>query len=126
MTINVFIDTNIYLSLYDFSDNGLSELEKVLEYIIKKKLKIYITQQIINEFWRNRESRIKEGLAEFKKFSAKNSFSNLEKNHEKFAELKKSLKGFIDIHNDILKDVENKAQNLELPVDILIKKLFES
>lgn len=122
--INVFIDTNIFLSLYDFSTDTLSSLEELVIYLKNDKVKIYLTEQVVNEFWRNRENKIKQGIDEFKKFTAKTKFSNLEKSHEKFEELNTALNSFKIIHSDILSNLEEKTSSQQLPADILISELF--
>lgn len=48
--VSIFIDTNIYLNFYHFSDDELEELKKLSVAIKKKDIKLYITRQVINEF----------------------------------------------------------------------------
>lgn len=65
--INLFIDTNILLDFYRFSNADLDTLGKLEDLIIKaRKIKLYVTQQQVDEFYRNRDKVIKEYIGSFK------------------------------------------------------------
>ena len=53
--IYVFIDSNIYLNFYDFAVEDLKELEKMKTAIGNGTMALFVTQQVVDEVWRNRE-----------------------------------------------------------------------
>ena len=59
---NVFIDTNVLLHFYSFTSEHLNKLENIIELIKNNKIKLYLTQQIIDEFNRNRERNLFDTL----------------------------------------------------------------
>lgn len=61
---NLFIDTNIWLSLYDFTSNDLGEFLKLSEHI-GKSIKLIIPKQIHHEIIRNRENKLKSSMKQF-------------------------------------------------------------
>lgn len=61
---NLFIDTNIWLSLYDFTSNDLGEFLKLKEHI-GDSVKLIIPKQIHHEIIRNRENKLKSSMKQF-------------------------------------------------------------
>ena len=62
--IHLFIDTNIWLSLYHFSDDDLAEFEKLKDHL-NTSITLYFTEQVKEEITRNREAKIKDALKTF-------------------------------------------------------------
>jgi len=58
--MNLFIDTNRYLTLYGLPLKELKELETLIELIQDKKITLWLPEQVKNEFYRNREERLLE------------------------------------------------------------------
>ena len=50
MAIHLFIDTNVYLKFYHYSNDDLEELNKLLVLLDNEKLELYLPEQVINEF----------------------------------------------------------------------------
>ena len=122
--INVFIDTNIYLGLYHLSKDDIVELKKLLRYIEKNNLNLYLTDQVKDEYLRNREKIVKTALDELRESKLQLKYPNLCHRYNEYKKLndlgrkyKKELKSLIEI---IEADVEKK----QLEADILIKSLF--
>src|SRR3989344_5358852 len=68
-----FIDTNILLAVYSYSDGDPIRLNRILELINSGKLKLFLTEQIIDEFYRNRENKLSVTLKDIEAIS-NNSF----------------------------------------------------
>src|SRR5205085_12191954 len=60
--LNLFIDTNIFLNLYAFSKDDLKKWDLLISHIKDKKINLIITDQVINEFNRNRENKLSSTL----------------------------------------------------------------
>lgn len=69
--IHLFIDTNIFLNFYKFSKDQLNKLEELVSLIKAKKVKLYLTEQILDEFNRNREKSFKFTIDHIDNFSTK-------------------------------------------------------
>lgn len=52
----VFIDTNVWLSLYHFTNDDLSQFEKLKD-MLGESINLIIPQQVYNEIIRNREAK---------------------------------------------------------------------
>ena len=64
---NLFIDANVWLSLFHFSSDDLEQFSK-LQALIGTDIVLYIPEQISHEVYRNRENKIKDALDKFEKF----------------------------------------------------------
>ena len=60
--LHVFIDTNILLRFYAYSDDALAEVEKLSALVKAKKINLLITEQIVDEHARNRDSILAESM----------------------------------------------------------------
>ncbi len=120
---NLFIDSNIWLSLYHFTNDDLAQFGKLKE-LNGRDIKLFIPQQVYDEVQRNREAKLKDALKsfdvqkisypvfckeyeEYKQFSA--DFSALERRYKLWK-------------NRIDEDIQNKC----LPADKTISDFFET
>ena len=92
--MNLFIDSSVYLSFYHFSSDDLEQLKKLVVAIRSGKIKLLFTTQVIDEFNRNRESKITDAL---KKFIEQNPSSSFPQFIEGFAQ-RHFIKGFVKKH----------------------------
>lgn len=64
--MNLFIDTNIYLTFFHFSSDDLEELKKLIVVIKEGQINLILPDQVIDEFKRNREVKIADALKDLK------------------------------------------------------------
>jgi predicted nucleic acid-binding protein len=123
MQIHVFIDTNVFLSFFAYTNDDIEELKKLVGLIKNKKIALYLTEQVCSEFNRNRESKILQALEEFGKISMPGlprlmaHYPNVDKYHKAV----KSLKTF---HNNLIEHTKKDALAEELPADKLFSALI--
>lgn len=58
---NLFIDSNIWLSLYHFTSDDLTQFEKLKDFL-DKDIRLWIPHQVYDEVLRNREAMQREEL----------------------------------------------------------------
>ena len=61
----LFIDTNVYLSFYHYSKDDLDELHKLSALVERNEIQLLLPQQVIDEFWRNHESKLHDAISKF-------------------------------------------------------------
>lgn len=61
---NLFIDSNIWLSLYHFTNDDLSQFEK-LRKMLDDDIKLWIPVQVRDEVVRNREAKLQDTFKSF-------------------------------------------------------------
>jgi hypothetical protein len=120
---NVFLDTNIYLNFYHFTDEDLEELKK-LSVIVNKEVRLYMTDQVYNEFKRNRENKIGAALRDFGKQIIPNQFPQICKGYPEYKELRESVKNFVIAKQKITQKLRSDVEENQLAADQIIESLF--
>ena len=89
--MNLFIDTNIFLDFYHLSGADIAELHKLTELLKSGDLKLFITDQLSDEFKRNRDNKIKDAMNAFNKPKLSINFPAFWKLYPEYTELKSML-----------------------------------
>jgi predicted nucleic acid-binding protein len=122
--MQLFIDTNILLSFYSLNQEDLSELSKLVEAIEHQQITLLLTEQLIDEFNRNREQRIEGATKSLRAQTFNPQFPQLCEDYPEIELLRGSLKQYEQAHvaltERILVDI--KAKNLK--ADLIIQSLF--
>jgi len=113
--MHVFIDTNILLNFFHFAKDELDALLKVFASHEGGAAKVYLTQQVCDEFHRNRENKIKDAMKRFKdiKFSAQ--IPSFMKGYEEYEGIR-NLSGKLQV---LVKSISEKVD-----ADVLAKRLL--
>lgn len=126
MSLNIFIDANIFLNFYAYSDDDVKQINKLINLINTNELKLYINTHVVDEFFRCRETKISDVL---KKFEKNIDFPNLPllmghySESQKFQELKKEIN---KIQNSLTREAYKDASNQAFPADELFKNIIDS
>jgi predicted nucleic acid-binding protein len=124
--MQLFIDTNILLSFYSLNQEDLAELNKLIEAIDRQQITLLLTEQLIDEFNRNREQRIDGAIKSLRTQTFNPQFPQLSEDYPEVELLRESLKQYERIHvaliNKITADI--KAKNLK--ADRIVRSLFSS
>lgn len=127
MTKWVFIDSNIYLSLYRISSDDVKELQKLSHAVSAKEIRLILPDQVKDEFWRNRfqviDSAIRDSESNCK---IPTSFPKSFTGRAKHEAVLKSCRELIRQIDDLTKEVRKAAVDNELAADLLISELFDS
>lgn len=117
----IFIDTNVFLGLYQENKNNL---DKIFDEISKLKLSIVFVDQIFDEFLRNRDKVLTKQIRDVgKKNIPKLHVTSLIKSLDEFSELKKSSDEFNEKHSNLIKKLTEIKDNLN--EDIVYTKFYE-
>ncbi len=122
--MQLFIDTNILLSFYSLNQEDLAELTKLIDAIERQQITLLLTDQIIDEFNRNREQRIEGAIKSLRTQTFNPQFPQLCEDYPEIEHLREALKHYEREHGGltakILADI--KAKNLKS--DRIIQSLF--
>lgn len=122
--MNIFIDTNIFLAFYHFANDDLVELNKLIILLKQRKVVLWLPQQVVSEFERNRETKISDALKKLGEQKLTSQFPLFCKAYEEYDELrvfqKEYDKKFTALRNRINQDVADK----KLKADEIINTLF--
>lgn len=118
---NVFIDTNIWLSLYHFTNDDLSQFEK-LKKMIGDSINLIVPQQVYDEIIRNREVKILDALNNFK--INRPSYPTFCKGYEEFEKLNSDISSVVNRFEAFKKKIKSQIKTKELPADKILHIFF--
>ena len=117
----VYIDSNIWLDLYHFSNNDLEEFKKFKD----SQVKIFLPEQTMNEVYRNRVIKINDARKQFEKISFNYNIPNVYKEFDEYKEKFYDLNNLLDkTFSEWKEKVSKSIVNEELLADIIISDLF--
>ena len=122
--MKIFIDTSIYLQFYHFSQDNVEELKKINRLLDAKKLSLIINDNLVNEYNRNRENKIKDSLQKFRDHKFSISIPKLCSGYQEIIEIEESLKKASEKHNDLIEKLEKDIENKTLEADKLIVSMI--
>lgn len=120
----VFIDTNILLDFYSFTSDDLEEIKKFIALVESKAVTIVVTDQVWNEFNRNREAKIISALKRFKETNLSLSVPYYCKGFKEFEELQKLLGDARKKYSELVQKAEVEARNYNTEADHVMNHLF--
>jgi rRNA-processing protein FCF1 len=124
--MQLFIDTNILLSFYALNQEDLGELRKLADRVMNKEVTLLITEQIIDEFYRNREQRIEGSLKSFYGQTFNPQLPQICENYPAEAErLRNALKEYEQAHSVMVARVAIDIKTKNLQTDQIIHSFFE-
>ena len=123
--MNLFIDTNVFLSFYHLSNDDLEEIHKLTVLLDKGEIKLWLPEQVIDEFKRNRENKISDALKKLKEQQKKPQYPQICKDYEEYAELRELQKEFGIKLSSLIKKVSDDVPEKCLKADEKISELFE-
>lgn len=119
---NLFIDANIWLSLFHYTNDDLEQFGK-LRALVGTDIRLFVPEQIYNEVYRNRENKIKDALDQFEKFNLR--FPAFFKNYDEYEEFFKKYTELKAAHTEWLRKVKKDIADQNSPADIALKEFFE-
>ena len=123
--MNIFIDTNIFLSFYHLTNDDLEELRKLKVLLETGEIVLHLPKQTVDEYWRNRENKIAESLKSLKNQKYNLSFPALCKDYDEYNSLRELQKKFENEHSTLVTKISNDIESNSLKADIVIEELFE-
>jgi predicted nucleic acid-binding protein len=122
--VNLFIDTNVFLSFYHLSNDDLEEIHKLTVLIEKREVTLWLTEQVKDEFKRNRENKISEAMKKLKEQKTKPQFPQICKDYEEYPEIRELQKQYSQKLSSLTKKVTDDVTGSTLKADQKIKELF--
>jgi predicted nucleic acid-binding protein len=121
----LFIDTNILLSFYHLSSDDLEELRKLIALIDTEQIELIVTEQVKDEFFRNRGAKIVDAMKELQKPRYSPAFPAFAKDYPEYAELRKLLSDAGKKHSKLVDEMAKDAASSKLKADDLVSDLFK-
>lgn len=123
--MHVFVDTNVLLSFYHFTKDDLDSLHEVFVSHQCQTVTMHVTDQVRDEFLRNRESKVLDALKRFRAVSVSLESPAFMQSYPQFSQLEKASKAFRKHHKKLLDAVMPDIITKKLPADLLINNMFD-
>lgn len=123
--MNVFIDTNVFLSFYHLPNDDLEELEKLSALLDNGRVLLWLPEQVRDELLRNRESKINEGLKLLRSHKLPKQYPAMSKNFDEYNRLRQYENNFEKERNHLIQKLEKAISDKSLKADITIERLFK-
>lgn len=124
--MNLFIDTNIFLSFYHLSSDDLEEIHKLAVLLDKREVVLWLPEQVKNEFHRNRENKISDALKKLQEQQRKPQFPQICKDYKEYAEIRELQRSYEQKISSLLKNVTEDVETRNLKADEKINELFRN
>jgi predicted nucleic acid-binding protein len=124
--MNIFIDTNIFLSFYHFSNDDLEELNKLSLLLQQGKTKLYLPEQVVQEFRRNRDNKIADALKQLREQKLDLRFPQFCKEYDEYENLRQLQRSYSKLHAELIKKAIEDIQCENLKADKVIHDLFDN
>lgn len=122
--MRLFIDSNIFLSFYSFTNEDLAELDKLALLIRDGEIDLLLPKQVIDETTRNRARTINDSFKKFRETKISLQFPSYCKKYGQYASMQKCAEQLKEFHREMASDIQKDIENKELPADSLIRQLF--
>lgn len=122
--MNLFIDTNVFLSFYHLSNDDLEEIHKLTVLIEKNEIILWVTEQVKDEFKCNRENKISEAIKKLKEQKRKPQFPQICKEYIEYIEIRELQEQYSQKLSLLTKKVTDDINAHTLKADKKIEELF--
>lgn len=122
--MHAFIDTNILLTFFHFTDEELDGLNNVFASHEHGAATVHLTDQVKDEFRRNREMKIKDALKRFKEIKFTAQLPSFMKAYDEYSHIKMLANELQAKRTTILKKADDDIAKQELVADKLILEIF--
>ncbi len=88
--MRLFIDSTVFLSLYEYTTETVMELNKLCVLIERKEVELLLPRQVVDETWRRRSAVISGSFTQFRKH-VKLQFPSYCRNQGQYVAVKAAL-----------------------------------
>lgn len=124
--MNLFIDTNVFLSFFHLSNDDLEELHKLAVLIEKGEVTLWLPEQVKDEFKRNRENKVSDAVKKLREQKTKPQFPQICKDYDEYPEIRELQKEYEKKLSSLTKKVNEDVSARTLKADQKIAELFEA
>jgi predicted nucleic acid-binding protein len=122
--MNIFIDTNIFLSFFHLSSDELEELKKLAVLLREKKVILFLPEQVRQEFLRNRANKIADAIKRLRAQQSGLQIPQMGKQYPEFTEIMEAHNIVQKKLSALIESINDDASNNFLEADSVIEELF--
>lgn len=126
MSLHLFLDTNVFLSFFHFSDDDLGELRKLTGLVKEGQITLLLPDQVRHEFGRNRDIRVAEAIRilEDSKLPT-GKYPRLFHDYPEYKPLVADLEDYEKLRRTLIESVRRDAPARSFAADETTRQLFD-
>lgn len=122
---HLYIDTNVFLSLYHFTTDELGELDKLRALLRQGKARLYLPEQTREEFYRNRDNKVADALKRLNEQKISLKFPQFCRDYPEYGALRKLEAEMQRKFASLLTSANEDIRLRQLAADKAIGDLFQ-
>jgi hypothetical protein len=122
--MNLFLDTNIWLGLYHYAPEILDELPRLSAWIDEGRVTLYLTDQVVDEFERNREGQVAGVVRLLLEDQPAEPLPQLCHGYPEHGEMEEAVRRYQEAKDRLVAKLVADAAARTLPVDRIVAGLF--
>ena len=123
---HIFIDSNIFLDFYRLGKEDLEKLNQLIDLIKNGEIKIFLTKQVYDEFFRNREDTFKKTYKSFIDSKIDVQMNSIFKNYPEYKKITLLKRALEKLKSDLGQKVENDVSERSLVADKVVREIFDA
>lgn len=123
---NLFLDSNVWLSFYHFSKDDLEQLRKLEVLIKKRRLRLFVCEQVEHEVRRNRDAKVADAIKRFTERRMAADFPRMCQDYPEYEELRDAVRTYDQAKARLLERLGDDARASSLAADKMIASLFNA
>lgn len=124
--LHLFIDTNVYLTFFSFTEEDLEELRKLHVAIDNRQVTLWMTPQVQDELRRNREGKVAESMGALRKLKPPGALPQMARNLEDFQQFLDARREFERQLNALEERLTRDFLEGSLAADRVLGELLEA
>lgn len=123
---HLFVDTNVLLRFYAYSDDSLSEIEKLSALQKSGQINLLVTDQVIEEHFRNRDRELAESFKRIEAIASNSQIPRFAEHYQESKELREILGKAKDARSKLVAILKADIAENKLRADQVIEDLLSS
>lgn len=124
--LHIYIDTNVLVRFFAYSNDALTEIEKLLALIKSKAVHSYTTEQTIDEYLRNRDRELSEAIKRLDSITTSVELPRFAHAFDEASKLLESIKAVKAAKSDLMNKVKESLSQGSLKADQIIDEILSS
>ena len=123
--LNVFIDTNVLVRFFAFTSDNLDEAAKLSALIETKQIRVFITEQVVDEFYRQRDTELASSMRNFESGSINEQTPRFMDGYEELKSYREAAQKLKETRKNLLNKVRADLSTQALRADLLTTQIFD-
>ena len=124
--LHLFIDTNAFLSFFAYTKDDVEELKKLASLIEAKQVSLYLTEQVRDEFYRNREKKLSESISQFEKSIVLTGIPRFMAGYPQADDYARAAREATKSKDEAVQRAKKEARNEKLAADVLFRQVADA